>query len=193
MQERNGSNIFISSILQDGKHLLDTLRLENLLYFSSFLIPTWQIQAPKRGLDNFLHQLAHLLLLLCACILDSAFCGCIANIHSFCIVWVRLDTVCSHVDDNVSSFEVLGHFYVLFCAIERFRIIRCDLRNFGENLLFTLFSNFTMFNCEAECLFILFVCVLLDYTTIIFGAVLQFNRRCLCLSSLCPLNWLLWL
>ena len=57
---------------------------------------------PDRALDNLFHELARLLLIMNACILDGTFSGCIANICPVLLLLIPLHEVRKHVDNNSS-------------------------------------------------------------------------------------------
>ena len=96
------------------------------------MVTAWHLHASQRHLDDPLHQLVGLLLLLKSGILDDTLGGGVAYIHLIGQVFIRQHVVSDHVDDNVSTLVILGHSDVLFYASKCSGIIRCDLHNFGE-------------------------------------------------------------
>ena len=85
-----------------------------------------------------------LLLLRDGGILNASQRRCIAHIHLFGFVFVTLNEVDDHVDDDFSISVALHHPDVLLDSRERCDVIVCNLRDFGEQLISSLLGHFSV-------------------------------------------------
>ena len=81
----------------------------------------------------------------------------------------------NYVNDNASIHIVPVYFDTRFGGRHCSGIIRRDLRNFVEELIFSLVRYFTVLDGEIECLLICRNGMLLDHAAVVFQAIPQLH------------------
>ena len=166
-----------SLTIENVAHVLACSVFELLLNQLSLLVTLRHVQSSERRLNDPRDKLARLRLRCFGRVLDGAFGGCIADVHSVACIFVTGHVVDNHVNHEVSALRIAGHFDVRLDAGERSRIVVGDLLDLGEQFGFAPLSHFPVPDRQAELLLVRVHGMLLRHPAIILHAVLHRHRR----------------
>ena len=100
----------------------------------------------------------------------------IAHIHLLGCVFISLNEVYNHVNDDFTIFVAFHHHDVLLNSRERYHLIVCDLRYFGEQLISSLLGHFSVSDGHVILRRIDFNSGLLLNAAVIFDAILHLHH-----------------